>query len=464
MNTNGYALSREHYESPLSAVFWGTCKGHLDQANEGTLGSRAVVHLLIALVEAPPIVGRVASIFEVFIVWYFDLSTEKDDQVDPIPNISEIKFNSYPPSKAINALDLLPKSPQPQPLAFLDLATDRNLTRVLPFERQKSISALSHLPIELILRSLSFLERTEALMGIFRTNKALHQLSRSSININKMFPKEIGIYRTPFLSDNEDAQIAALTASSIKRLFIGTGCQFSYFANPSQASEASPGCYYYTKSSLQRHFFTKPSPRTKKGVAIPINKCIKLPFLSNIGIAKLSRLPLEELYLSGLSRFDGTALSQFPHLKRLSLRECPNINFRALARLPIQELELHTMNLDVQSLVPFRSHPTLRRLALLHNRGGCRSPFVHLTPHSQLLIGNFPGHGAEIVKIEELVLAGFLLNKRHITHLSNMLSLKKITLISCRNSVTPPLRRVLTEEFLTLLREAIRDEIEIEVL
>lgn len=65
-----YSLDRENY-TLKNALLWGNCYGHYAKAKEGKLSSRAV-HLLIALIEFIPIIGQIASIFEMVMILQFD--------------------------------------------------------------------------------------------------------------------------------------------------------------------------------------------------------------------------------------------------------------------------------------------------------------------------------------------------------------------------------------------------------
>ncbi len=61
-----YSLDRADY-TWKNALLWGNCWGHCKKVTKGSLCSR-VVHALIAFVELIPILGQIASIFEMIIV------------------------------------------------------------------------------------------------------------------------------------------------------------------------------------------------------------------------------------------------------------------------------------------------------------------------------------------------------------------------------------------------------------
>lgn len=69
MSNFNYALDVKKY-TWKNALLWGNFTGHVKKAQTGSLGRRAV-HLLIALIELPPIIGQIASIFEKLIVCAF---------------------------------------------------------------------------------------------------------------------------------------------------------------------------------------------------------------------------------------------------------------------------------------------------------------------------------------------------------------------------------------------------------
>jgi len=60
-----YLLNYKNYTTK-NALLWGNCFGHFKEAGKGKIGNR-FVHALIGLAELPPIVGQVASLFEMFI-------------------------------------------------------------------------------------------------------------------------------------------------------------------------------------------------------------------------------------------------------------------------------------------------------------------------------------------------------------------------------------------------------------
>jgi hypothetical protein len=79
-----YSLSFEDYTWE-NAFLWGNFKGHCKKANEGTFGHR-IIHVLIAAAEFLPIIGQIASIFEMIIIKNFGKLTESP-RIDPIlPN------------------------------------------------------------------------------------------------------------------------------------------------------------------------------------------------------------------------------------------------------------------------------------------------------------------------------------------------------------------------------------------
>lgn len=55
---NNYSISK--------ALLWGNCAGHCKKSKAGSLGERTV-HLIIAGVECLPIIGQIASLFELII-------------------------------------------------------------------------------------------------------------------------------------------------------------------------------------------------------------------------------------------------------------------------------------------------------------------------------------------------------------------------------------------------------------
>lgn len=59
---NSYHLQYHEY-TLKNSLYWGNFSAHLHKATQGSLGER-IVHAVIALIEAPPILGQIASLFE----------------------------------------------------------------------------------------------------------------------------------------------------------------------------------------------------------------------------------------------------------------------------------------------------------------------------------------------------------------------------------------------------------------
>lgn len=66
MSKFNYALDRQEY-TLNNALFWGNCVGHYEKAKHASWGPR-MVHVIIVILEYLPVVGQIASIFEMVIV------------------------------------------------------------------------------------------------------------------------------------------------------------------------------------------------------------------------------------------------------------------------------------------------------------------------------------------------------------------------------------------------------------
>lgn len=67
-----YSLEKNDY-SLKNALLWGNCYGHYKRATTGRLGHR-IAHILLALLELPPLISQIASVFEMIIITKFDQS------------------------------------------------------------------------------------------------------------------------------------------------------------------------------------------------------------------------------------------------------------------------------------------------------------------------------------------------------------------------------------------------------
>lgn len=67
--TFNYALNNKDYNL-RNALLWGNCFAHYRKASQGCLGHR-VIHVIIASVEALPLLGQIASLMEYLIVHVF---------------------------------------------------------------------------------------------------------------------------------------------------------------------------------------------------------------------------------------------------------------------------------------------------------------------------------------------------------------------------------------------------------
>lgn len=65
-----YALDRREYTLG-NALLWGNCFGHHQKAKQSVTWGHRIFHVIIFILEYPPIVGQIASIFEMIIVRYF---------------------------------------------------------------------------------------------------------------------------------------------------------------------------------------------------------------------------------------------------------------------------------------------------------------------------------------------------------------------------------------------------------
>lgn len=87
MDKFNYALSSEEY-TWKNALLWGNFLGHCKKAREGNFFHR-VIHVIIAAIELPPLIGQIASIFEKVIVLKFANSKKEI----PSPRVSKKKVS-----------------------------------------------------------------------------------------------------------------------------------------------------------------------------------------------------------------------------------------------------------------------------------------------------------------------------------------------------------------------------------
>lgn len=90
-----YALARDDY-SLKNVLLWGNCILHCKKAGEGDWCGR-IVHLLIAGVEIIPVIGQIASLFEMIIVTRFAHSSSNANN-----ELDRKRISAEPPPEPIN--------------------------------------------------------------------------------------------------------------------------------------------------------------------------------------------------------------------------------------------------------------------------------------------------------------------------------------------------------------------------
>lgn len=79
-----YALNFGDYKCK-NALLWGICEKHFQKTKSGALGNR-IVHAMIGVIESLPIVGQIASVFEMVIILNFmPMPTVECAETKPLP-------------------------------------------------------------------------------------------------------------------------------------------------------------------------------------------------------------------------------------------------------------------------------------------------------------------------------------------------------------------------------------------
>jgi len=88
MSYLSYALPVTDY-TLRNALLWGNCSLHFEKSTHGTWGKRAV-HALICLIELPPVISQIASLFEMVIAKYLIERFRKFTQNLPVSPVKVI--------------------------------------------------------------------------------------------------------------------------------------------------------------------------------------------------------------------------------------------------------------------------------------------------------------------------------------------------------------------------------------
>jgi hypothetical protein len=79
--SNSYYFLNEADYSVKNFLLWGNFIGHCKKATEGSLGNR-IIHVFIAILEFPPIISQIVSLFEKSIALQYNLSARSKKMLE----------------------------------------------------------------------------------------------------------------------------------------------------------------------------------------------------------------------------------------------------------------------------------------------------------------------------------------------------------------------------------------------
>lgn len=213
-----HSIDTEYY-TWKKALLWGNFKYHCQMAKKGKLSHR-IIHLLIAAIEFPPILSQVASIFEMFIVKNFGITSFQD-----FPSLSSKKIMKLDKNQSLNPSDFENSSPNS-----------------LESEKDKAKVELTHLQKEEI--------AAEKIKNVFKTYKAKLALKKlkdekienkkniSATKIQKIFKGHLGKLEAKKEKEKqkhllsydllEKAKLYIKNLKSLKKFPLGSGKKIIY--------------------------------------------------------------------------------------------------------------------------------------------------------------------------------------------------------------------------------------------